>query len=117
MRLRLSLDSGFENLGGGMLSSSLRAFLPRTQPVALLPCRYHSLRLFSRSCRRLQAELVDNLTPTNRIRNIAIIAHGEHPKKKVGLTLNFFFNSRSWKNNTSRPTLTPIWHDKTTISY
>ena len=63
-----------------MLSSSLRSLLLRTQPITLvsIPCRYDSLRHFSHSCRRLQAELVDNLTPTDRIRNIAIIAHGKY---------------------------------------
>ena len=71
-----------------MLSSSLRA-------LALGPCRYHSLRHFSQSYRRLQAEFVDNLTPTNRIRNIAIIAHGAWTKfySKKYLSLK-----KSWAN-------------------
>lgn len=126
MRLRLMRNPAIhctENYEAGMLSSTLRSLLLRTQPITLIPCRYDSVRHFSRSCSRLQAELVDNLTPTNRIRNIAIIAHGEWKPssilKKVffWIKLFFFFNSRSWKNDTSRPTLTPIWNDKTTISY
>lgn len=93
---RVTRNAGFESHdeGPGMLSSSLRVLLPRTQPIALVPCRYDSFRHFSRSCKRLQAELVDHLTPTNRIRNIAIIAHGKYPSKKIfGLT--FFFNKKN----------------------
>ena len=67
------------------LSSSLRSTLllrtqqPTTHFLFPCPCRYDSLRHFSQSYRRLQAVLAAdnvNLTPTNRIRNIAIIAHG-----------------------------------------
>ena len=51
---------------------SLRIPLPRTRP-ALVPCLYDSICHFSRSCRRLQAEPVDHFTPTNRIRNVALV--------------------------------------------
>ena len=59
-----------ERLGS---SSSLRIPLPRTRPIALVPCLYDLICHFSRSCRRLQAKPVDHFTPTNRIRNIALI--------------------------------------------
>lgn len=60
----------------GMLSSSFRTLVRRKQPVTLGSCRCDSIRRFSRTCRRFQADVVDILTPTDRIRNIAIIAHG-----------------------------------------
>ncbi|KAF8152574.1 P-loop containing nucleoside triphosphate hydrolase protein [Crassisporium funariophilum] len=70
-----------------MLSSSIRTAVRRTQKssstlTVLGSCRCDSIRRFSLTCRRLQAELVDagGLTPTHRIRNIAIIAHVDHGK-------------------------------------
>ena len=104
-----------------MLSSSLRTLLLRTQPIPFvptIPCRYDSIRHFAQSCRRLQAELVDNCTPTNRIRNIAIIAHGTLNQKVLFIEIVLYPSQKKkkrrtrWTNVSSRKT---VDHGKTTL--
>ncbi|KAF9047454.1 GTP-binding protein TypA [Panaeolus papilionaceus] len=69
-----------------MLLSSFRAAVQGTKVqrfnlAVSSKCRCDHLRQFSSTCRRLQAESLDaGLTPTERIRNIAIIAHVDHGK-------------------------------------
>ncbi|KAF8970854.1 P-loop containing nucleoside triphosphate hydrolase protein [Flammula alnicola] len=72
-----------------MFSSSFRTVLRttrRSRTTSLVQCQREPIRLFSLTSSRLQADLLNNdvdsdgLARTERIRNIAIIAHVDHGK-------------------------------------